>query len=137
VRPIRDMASMGAGGFGNSLWSLPKNAGQIVSAIRHAAGGPLAVEFEGAPLTTVMELTDKKDGSGRILHWLNYKLGYPAGGASVTVAAPEGKKITAVRLLSPDRDGASAVPFTTENGRVRFALPTLEVYDVAILETAN
>jgi hypothetical protein len=131
------MASIGAAGFGNGYWMLPKNAGQIASAIRYVAGGPLSAEFEGAPLTTVMELTDKNDGSERILHWLNYKLGYPAGGASVTVAAPGGKKVKAVRLLSPDRDGASNVTFTAEQGRVRFALPSLEVYNVAVLETSN
>jgi hypothetical protein len=137
AHPIQDMTSIGAAGFGNSYWMLPKNAGQIASAIRYAAGGPLSAEFEGAPLTTVMELTDKADGSERILHWLNYKLGYPAGGASVTVAAPGGKKVKAVRLLSPDRDGASTVTFTAEQGRVRFALPSLEVYNVAILEISN
>ncbi|MCL4853415.1 MAG: beta-galactosidase trimerization domain-containing protein, partial [Bryobacteraceae bacterium] len=50
----------GASGFGRAYWKLPKNSEQLVAAIRYANGAPLAVEFEHAPLTTVMEITEKK-----------------------------------------------------------------------------
>lgn len=128
---------IGAGGFSRRYWKLPKNAEQIVAAIRFAAGAPFSVEFEGAPLTTVMELTEKKDSSERILHWINYKLGTPAPGVAVTVAAPKGKKIVAVEVLSPDRKTPERVNFTVEGERVRFTWPQLEVYNVAVLRLGS
>lgn len=120
-------------GFGRRYWKLPRNADEIVAAIRYAAGAPFAAEFENAPLTTVMELTGKKDASERVLHWVNYKLGSPAGPAAVTVASPSGKRVKSVELLSPDRNGSERLKFTEQGGRVRFQLPSLEVYHVAII----
>jgi hypothetical protein len=137
ARPIPDLTSIGTNGFDNSYWMLPKNSEQIIGAIRYAAGKPFSVNFEGAPLTTVMELTEKKDGSERVLHWVNYKLGAPAKGAQVALAVPEGKRVTGVELLSPDRPGAVSPKFTVEGGRVRFTLPSLEVYNIAVLKLSN
>ena len=134
AQPIPDLESQGAGGFGNRFWRLPKNAVELVAAICYAAGEPLSVEFSAAPLTTVMELTDKKDASERVLHWINYRLGAPVEPAAVTVAVPRDRKVTAIELLSPDRKTAEPLPFTLEGGRVRFTLPRLEVYNVAILK---
>ncbi len=125
---------MGAVGFGQAYWTLPANAERLVAAIRYAAGGPFAVEFDGAPLTTVMELTEKKDASERILHWINYKLESPVDPAVVTACAPKGKKIASVSLLSPDGRVPETVVLKREGDRVRFRLPALEVYNVAVLK---
>ncbi|HWQ55473.1 MAG TPA: alpha-amylase family protein [Bryobacteraceae bacterium] len=123
----------GASGFGRRYWKLPRNSDEIVAAIRYVAGAPFAIEYENAPLTTVMELTDKKDDSERVLHWVNYKLGSPAGPSTVTVAVPSGKRVHAVELISPDRNIRERLKFTTEAARVRFELPSLEVYHVAVI----
>lgn len=123
----------GSSGFGRRYWKLPRNSDEIIAAIRYAAGAPLAAEFENAPLTTVMELTGKKDASERVLHWVNYKLGSPAGPSAVTVAVPSGKRVKSVELISPDRKGRERLKFTEQDGRVRFELPSLEVYHVAII----
>src|SRR4051812_39273950 len=61
---------IGAVGFGKDYWRLPANSDEIAKVIRYAVGTPLSVEFDGAPLTTVIELTDKKNSSERILHWI-------------------------------------------------------------------
>ena len=137
ARPIPGLASLGATGFGNEYWRLPRNSGRVVAAIRHAAGAPFSVEFEGAPLTTAMELTEKKDGSERVLHWLNYKLGAPVRSTPVSVAVPKGKKAIGVKLISPDRAGAHSLEFAVEGERVRFTLPPLEVYSVAVVQLSN
>jgi hypothetical protein len=129
--------TVGGGGFTNKYWKLPKNSEEIVAAIRHAAGAPFPVEFERAPLTTVMELTDKKDGSARVFHWINYKLGAVVKPAKVSVAIPEGRKVTSVELLSPDRPGAQNLPYTHAGNRVRLTLPALEVYHVAVIHLSQ
>ena len=134
AQPIRELATLGAAGFGRTYWRLPKNSEQLVAAIRYAAGAPFSVEFTNAPLTTVMELTEKKDASERVLHWLNYKLGSPVQPVSVTVAIPTGRKVSAVQLLSPDQTKSDRAPFTVEGDRIRFTLPSLEVYNVAIVQ---
>ena len=50
------------------------------------------MEFADAPLTTVMELTDKRDGSERVLHWVNFQLGIPVA------PAPEVYNVAVVHL---------------------------------------
>jgi hypothetical protein len=134
ARPITQLRSIGAGGFDHSYWMLPKNSEQILSAIRYAAGKPFSVEFENAPLTTVVELTDNQDGSERVLHWVNYRLGSTVPPTAVTLAIPKGKRITGVELISPDRPSGERLKFETEDGRVRFTMPSLEVYNVAVLK---
>jgi hypothetical protein len=124
----------GASGFGRSYWKLPKNSAELVAAIRYAAGGPMSVEFDGAPLTTVTQITEKKDGSERIVHWINFKLGAPVAPAVVTAGVPAGMKVTAVELLSPDRPKMESLKFTAEGARVRFTLPALEVYHMAVMK---
>lgn len=127
-------SSIGAGGFGSRYWRLPRNSKQILAAIRYVTGAPFSVEFKKAPLTTVMELTEKKDSSARILHWVNYNLGWAAKATRVTVELPKGGKVAAVELLSPDRARTDRLEFTVEGARVRFTLPTLDVYNVAVIQ---
>ncbi len=136
AHPIPDISRMGASGFRHDYWRLPKNSDQLIAAIRYAVGAPFSVEFGAAPLTTVMELTDKRDGSRRLLHWVNYQLGAPAAGTPVTVVVPEGKRVDGVELFSPDR-GATSLKFTAAHGRVRFSLPPLKVYEIAVLRFSD
>jgi hypothetical protein len=96
----------------------------------------LAAEFESAPLTTVMELTEKTDGSARMLHWVNYKPGTKVLPANVTVAVPRAARVTGVELFSPDHAPRRA-QFTTASGRVRFTLAAPEVYEMAVISLAK
>jgi hypothetical protein len=54
--------------------------------------------------------------------------------AAVTLAIPKGKRIAGVELISPDRPSGERLKFETEGGRVRFTMPSLEVYNVAVLK---
>ena len=130
-------ANIAAAGFGKQFWKPPKNAAEILAALRTVARAPFSVEFESAPLTTVMEMTDKRDASERILHWVNYEPGSRVNATAVTVAVPKGRRIAGIELLTPDGDGAENVHFTLEGGRVRFTLSALEVYNVAVLRLAQ
>ena len=136
AQPIPNVESLGAGGFPSAYWRLPANAGEIVDAIRYAAAAPFSAQFDAAPLTTVMELTEKSDASTRMLHWVNYKPGTKAPPAGVTVAVPQGARVAAVEVLSPDHAPRPA-PFTVEGGRVRFTLPAPDVYEMAVIRLAR
>jgi hypothetical protein len=51
----------------------------------------------------------------------------------VVVDLPQGKGAGPVTLLSPDTGESSELTATFEQGRVRFAVPHLDTYTVAIL----
>ncbi|MDR3736307.1 MAG: beta-galactosidase [Acidobacteriaceae bacterium] len=119
--------------YRHDTWELPENAADLVKAVQYAAGAPFSVEFTKAPLTTTMELTDNADLSERTLHWLNYQLETPkVAGAPVSVALPAGKHVAAIEVISPDAPTQS-IKFTEKDGRVAFTLPSLVVYNVAVM----
>jgi hypothetical protein len=121
-------------GFTSRFWALPKNSEQILAAIRYAAGGAFSVEFAGAPPTAVMELTEKRDGSERALHWVNYQLDSAVEPVEVALVVPEEKTVARVVLLSPDRGGEQPLRFKVERGRILFRMPRLETYSVAVVK---
>jgi hypothetical protein len=119
--------------YKHDLWSLPENTPDILRAIRYATNTAYSVEFDNAPLTTTMELTDNKDGTERTLHWLNYKLQTPLVPATpVSVAVPWQKHVSSVEVISPDAP-TRTVQFHQDNDRVSFTLPQLVVYNAAII----
>ncbi|MCL4853414.1 MAG: hypothetical protein KJZ78_18825, partial [Bryobacteraceae bacterium] len=71
--------------------------------------------------------------SGRMLHWVNYRLGTPVPSTAVSVSMPPGKTVRSVEVISPDGNTSGKVKFTMEKNRVRFQLPALEVYNVALI----
>jgi hypothetical protein len=83
-----------------------------------------------------MELTEKKDGAARMLHWVNYKPGTKIAPAPVTVAVPAAARVAGVEVLSPDH-APRTVPFTAESGRVRFTMPAPDVYEMAVIRLAK
>jgi hypothetical protein len=133
VQPGTAASPIGMTGFGNKYWKPAKNAAEIVDALHWLTRAPFSVEFENAPLTTVMNLTEKNDGSERIVHWLNYALDSAVDAANITVAAGNGRRVRSVEVLSPASDSAKAIDFHQQGDRVSFRLPSLEVYEMAVL----
>jgi hypothetical protein len=133
AKPLPPFSAWAAGGFDRRFWHLPRNADEVLAAIRDASGAPFAVEFEGAPLTTAMELTEKKDGGERVLHYINYKVGTVADPVGVRLAVPEGRKVTRVEVLSPDREASEPIPFQQDGTRVKFRMPRLETYNLVVM----
>jgi len=113
-------------------WLLPKNTSEIVAALRWAAAGPFSAEIE-APLTAVAEFTRISPGQFG-LHLLNYDQSQPATGIRASLAVPSGRLAKSVTLLSPDEDSDRPLPFSMEDGRVRFRVPRLTKYALAVLE---
>jgi hypothetical protein len=124
-------------GFGSKYWKPAKNAAEIVDALRWLTGSPFSVEFNNAPLTTVMNFTERNDGRERVVHWLNYALGSPVDAAELTVATGPGRRVRSVQLLSPDTQGEKTIEFHQQGDRVAFRLPSLEVYEMAVLRFAE
>ncbi|MEB2363089.1 MAG: beta-galactosidase trimerization domain-containing protein [Bryobacteraceae bacterium] len=132
AKPLPPASTWGTRGFDRRFWHLPRNAEEIMVALRYAAGSAFSVEFTGAPLTTVAELTEQAAGT-RILHWINYKRGAVVPPVEVTMAVPEGRKVGGVEAISPDREGWQVLEFQTEGGRIRFRMPQLETYNLAVV----
>jgi hypothetical protein len=119
-------------GYRSSYWMLPRNATEIVKAIRDAADKPFTVSFEHSPLTTVMQLTLNESGSEMVLHWLNYKVGSTVDPTDASVALPSGTRVAGVEVFSPD-SSPKQLRFTQSASRVRFQLPPLSVYEMAVI----
>ena len=125
-------SSWATGGFTRKFWALPRNSEEIVSAVRYAAGGPFSAEFTGAPLTAVMELTDRRDGNERVLHWINYKAGAAVDPVQVVVALPDGKKARRVEWISPDMP-SETMEFQEDRRGIRLRLPRTDTYGFAAI----
>ncbi len=121
--------------FDPPQWLLPQNTGEILEALRWAAGGPFSAEIK-APPTTVIELTRKSDGTLLMLHLLNYDSKAPVRALDADLAVPGGRRAASVTLLSPDDGGRKSLAFSAAGGRIRFAVPRLLKYSVAVVQLA-
>lgn len=133
AKPLPPFSTWATGGFSRKFWYLPRNADEILAAIRDTVGAPFAVEFEGAPLTTAMELTEGKGGGERVLHCVNYRVGTVVDPFDVSLAVPEGRKVARVEVLSPDRKSPEPVAFQRDGNRIRFRTPRLETYSLVVV----
>jgi hypothetical protein len=124
---------LGITGFGSQYWKPAKNATEMLGALRWLAGGSFSVEISGAPLTAVMNLTEKNDGSERVLHWLNYALDTTVSPADVSISVATGRKVRAVQVLSPEAGTVRSLEFHQDGDRVSFQLPSMDVYELAVL----
>ena len=116
----------------SQYWKLPRNARDLVDAVRWAAGGELSLEVQ-APPHVVAELIDQ---NGRVLvHLLNYAAehGPGPGKIDVTVEIPKGRRVRAASILSPDH-AAQALKVDQRGTRARFPVTGLQTYSVAVLD---
>lgn len=85
-----------------------------------------------APLGLCAELTEQN--ARRLVHLVNYRSDGPIREVAVTVRVPPGRQVRAVKLASPDRDVDISVPFEEQAGAVRFTVPEVGVYEIAVVE---
>ena len=107
---------------------------------------------EGSP-TVVISKLEKSAGKRWFVHLVNYNREEPPAGAPrtgrgsqdekplrvekirVTLPLPEGARVKAVRLFSPDPDvSTGALPFEQSGGAAHFTVPAMLVYSVAEIE---
>jgi hypothetical protein len=115
-------------------WKLPLNWEELLEGVAWAAGEKLSLEVKTARMqNVVVELIEQE---GRLLvHLLNY--GAPNAphveGLEVNLQIPQGKQVTQVKILTPDREGEETVTPHSSGGRVSFTVPRLETYNLVIL----
>ena len=94
----------------SQYWKLPLNWEELLGAVEWAASGKLSLEVR-APSTqhVVVELL-KQEGK-LLVHLLNYSApGTPhVDGIEVDLQIPEGRQVSQVKVLTPDREGEETV----------------------------
>ena len=70
----------------------------------------------------------------RLVHLVNYRSDGPIREVAVTVQVPQGRQVQAVTLASPDHGADRAVPFEEHAGIVRFTVPQVSVYEIAVVD---
>lgn len=122
----------------SEYWKLPLNWEDLVEQVRWAAGGRLSLEV-GAPGTTavVAEHAQQVGRNRRLIHLLNYDSarGSAVNNVKVEVELPRGAQARQVTLLTPDSEEAAVrASSDVENGRLRFTVPLLKVYTLAVVD---
>jgi hypothetical protein len=100
--------------------------------IRRACGGWLSLSLQAKVREGLgAELTEQP--GRRLVHLVNYRGDGPLQDISVRLRLPEGKRVRQVTLASPERDDRLSVPFQEEAGGLRFTVPRVGVYEIAIV----
>jgi hypothetical protein len=117
--------------------------GDLLTAIKQACGGAFSLSTgtkRGDPPARSLagvcaELTEQQ--GRRLVHLVNYRLDEPIGDIVVSLQLPKGLRAKRVILASPDRDADRTVPFEEQGGNVRFTVPELRIYEIAVVELAR
>lgn len=109
---------------------LPVNHVELVEAVKWASGVDLPVRVD-APNTVVMNLCEKKKDRRMFLHLVNFRQDRLEN-LAVDLRVPG--RVRTVRMLGTDTDGETPVEFTQEGDRLRFNAPSLELYDLFVIQ---
>ena len=134
-------------------WKLPKNAEQMVDAVRWALDDQNLLEIEGL-VEVAAELVSVPGADALALHLVNYGVqSYPklanvwsaqfsgstqqkqtVNNLSVKLKIPGGKKVRQVLLLSPDAGQEQrGLPHDESNGTIQFVVPSLNTYSLVMI----
>ncbi len=72
----------------------------------------------------------------RLVHLVDYREGAPATSVQIDVRLPKGRRAESVKLVGPDHEPDGAVAFRQEGDRVRFSVPTVRIYEIAVVSHA-
>lgn len=119
----------------SQFWKLPVNWEELIEEVRWAAAGNLSLEVN-APLTVAAELTVQNRRNKFLVHLLNYNVARTSSATDIGVILqiPGRENVRSVSLLSPDGEGIHSPPFTIEDGEVRFVVPRLKTYTLAVIQ---
>lgn len=118
--------------FPNAYWKLPNNYRQLTDAVKWAAGGPLSATVE-APLSVTAELAERPASHLLLLHLVNFDFRNPVKNIDATLRIPEGWAAGEVVSSSPDGGAAVRLGVTPGDGQVKFRIPELQVYNLAVV----
>ncbi len=119
----------------SEYWKLPVNWKELIDDVRWAAGGRLSLEVT-APPTVVAELAHQKQKDELIVHLVNYDVARipSVRNIGVDLRLHEREKAMKISLISPDEAGTLSLPFSAKDDRVRFVVPRLKTYSLAIVQ---
>ncbi|MFZ2641707.1 MAG: hypothetical protein WA117_11970, partial [Verrucomicrobiia bacterium] len=100
-------------------------------AIRRTCGGQLSLSITCDSKALCAELTEQP--SRRMVHLVNYQMDRPQKDIAVRVALPKGRTAKSVTLASPEHAADITVSFKQESGFVTFTVPTVGVYEIAVV----
>ncbi|MGA2077153.1 MAG: hypothetical protein ABSH52_26985 [Terriglobia bacterium] len=122
----------------SEYWKLPLNWEDLIEQVRWAVGGKLSLEVEAPGTTAVIaEYTQQVGRNRRLIHLLNCDSarGSVVNNVKVDVELPNGAQARQVTLLTPDSEEAGVrASSQVENGRLRFTVPLLKVYTLAVID---
>jgi hypothetical protein len=113
-------------------WVLPKNAGEIYKAVVAAVPAGLSLTAE-APLTTVMELQRRAGSQEVIAHFINFETKKRLEAFAVTVKKQFPAPVKSVMCYSPEKDEPVKLEFAEADGVVKFTVPEMGVYAMAVV----
>jgi hypothetical protein len=118
--------------FPNAYWYLPRNTEALTSAVVWAAGGQLSATVTAPPSVT-LELAERPESKSLLLHLVNYDFRHPVTGIDAEVQLPHGTRVREVVSSTPDAGHEVKLEHATAGGRVKFRIPKLEVYNLAVV----
>ena len=105
-------------------------------AVRWAAENNLILNVH-APLTVTAELVRQSATDRMMLHLVNYENSQLVPNIEVSLEIPRGKKVKAVRALSPDSEDSGDLTFREADGRVHFTVLWLRTYTMVVISLAS
>lgn len=114
--------------FSQQQWALPPNHEEIYKTI--AANISIATE---APLTTVMELLNRRQTRETIAHFINFNRNGKLKPFGVELKKQFPGKVKSVTRLAPDSDQPRSLRFEEASGHIRFTVPEMGVYSMIVV----
>ncbi|MBI5819975.1 MAG: family 10 glycosylhydrolase [Verrucomicrobia bacterium] len=105
--------------------------GDWLDAIRRTCGGQLSLSITCDSKALCAELTEQP--TRRMVHLVNYRTDNPVKDIAVRVALPKGRTAKSVTLASPEHTADITVSFKQDAGFVTFTVPTVGVYEIAVV----
>jgi len=104
--------------------------GDILGAVRQACDNELTLSIQSDSWLS-SELTEQADK--RLVHLVNYRKDDSIKNIVITLRLPAGRQAETVMLTSPERQNDIQLRFETHQDRVKFIVPQVSVYEIAVI----
>jgi hypothetical protein len=115
-----------------SEWVLPQNHAEIYQSIVSGMPAGFSVMTE-APLTTVMEVLNRRDSRETMVHFVNFDIRKRVAPFAVTVRKQYDGPVKSVHLVSPEKEEAVPLTFQEAGKVVKFTAPAMKVYSLIVV----
>jgi hypothetical protein len=105
--------------------------GDLLEAIQKACDNEPTLTIHADP-GLCSELTEQP--GRRLVHLINYRSNEPIKNVLVNMRLPAGCNVEAILLRSPERERDIDILYKEEGERVKFVVPSVNVYEIAIIQ---